>query len=115
MHREPDLVRSTPSLDRRSLLTGAAWAAGAVALGRGSFTVPPAWGQSNPIKVGIATDLTGPIGFAVKANANVATMVVNEINAKGGVLGRSLQIFIEDTASNESVASPARCATPSRT
>jgi len=101
MHREPDLA---PSLTRRSLLTGSAWAAGAVTFGRGSFIVPPAWGQSNPIKVGIATDLTGPIGFAGKANANVATMVVNDINAKGGVLGRALQLFIEDTASNESVA-----------
>ena len=104
MHREPNPAPSTPSLSRRSLLTGAAWTAGAVALGRGSFMVPPAWGQSNPIKVGIATDLTGPIGFAGKANANVATMVVNDINAKGGVMGRSLQLFIEDTASNESVA-----------
>src|SRR5580765_4849213 len=104
MHREPAPAPSTAPLSRRSLLTGAAWAAGAVALGRGSFTVPPAWGQSNPIKVGIATDLTGPIGFAGKANANVATMVVNDINAKGGVLGRSLQLFVEDTASNGSVA-----------
>ena len=104
MHREPDLAPPTLPLTRRSLLTGAAWAAGAVTLGRGSFIVPPAWGQSNPIKVGIATDLTGPIGFAGKANANVATMVVNDINAKGGVMGRSLQLFIEDTASNESVA-----------
>lgn len=94
----------TAPVTRRSLLTGAAWATGAVALGRGSFVVQPAWGQSNPIKVGIATDLTGPIGFAGKANANVATMVVNDINAKGGVLGRSLQLIIEDTASNESVA-----------
>ena len=91
-------------LSRRSLLTGAAWAAGAVTLGRGSFVVPPAWGQSNPIKVGIATDLTGPIGFAGNANANLAKMVVNDINSKGGVLGRSIQLFIEDTASNESVA-----------
>src|SRR5262245_49666330 len=91
-------------MSRRSLLTGAAWATGAVALGRGSFTVPPAWGQSNPIKIGIATDLTGPIGFAGNANANVAKMVVADINAKGGVIGRSLQLFIEDTASNESVA-----------
>jgi branched-chain amino acid transport system substrate-binding protein len=94
----------SPSLSRRSLLTGAAWAAGAVTLGRGSFVVPPAWGQSNPIKVGIATDLTGPIGFAGNANANLAKMVVNDINAKGGLLGRSIQLFIEDTASNESVA-----------
>ena len=95
---------SSLPLGRRSLLTGAAWAAGAVTLGRGSFVVPPAWGQSNPIKVGIATDLTGPIGFAGNANANLAKMVVNDINAKGGLLGRSIQLFIEDTASNESVA-----------
>src|SRR5262245_54969040 len=95
---------SSLPLSRRSLLTGATWAAGAVTLGGGSFVVPPAWGQSNPIKVGIATDLTGPIGFAGNDNANVAKMVVNDINAKGGVLGRSIQLFIEDTASNESVA-----------
>jgi len=104
MPPQRDFAPSTAPLTRRSLLTGAAWAAGAVALGRGSFVVPPAWGQSNPIKVGIATDLTGPIGFAGKANANVASMVASDINAKGGVLGRSLQLFIEDTASNESVA-----------
>jgi ABC-type branched-subunit amino acid transport system substrate-binding protein len=95
---------SKAPLTRRSLIAGTAWAAGAVAVGRGSFIVPPAWGQGNPIKVGIATDLTGPIGFAGNANANVAKMVVNDINGKGGVLGRSLQLFIEDTASNESVA-----------
>src|SRR5687767_763433 len=91
-------------VSRRHLLTGAAWTAGAIAVGRESFVVPPAWEQSNPIKVGIATDLTGPIGFAGNANANVAKMVVADVNAKGGVLGRSLQLFIEDTASNESVA-----------
>jgi branched-chain amino acid transport system substrate-binding protein len=97
-------IASSPSITRRSVLTGAAWAAGAITLGRGSFLVPPAWGQGNPIKVGIATDLTGPIGYAGNANANVAKMVVNDINRKGGVLGRSLQLHIEDTASNESVA-----------
>ena len=91
-------------VSRRHLLTGAAWMAGAITVGRGSFVVPPAWGQGNPIKVGIATDLTGPIGFAGNANANIAKMVVADVNAKGGVLGRSLQLFIEDTASNESVA-----------
>jgi branched-chain amino acid transport system substrate-binding protein len=104
MPSDHDRIASTPPLTRRSLLTRAAWAAGAVAVGRGSFIVPPAWGQGNPIKVGIATDLTGPIGFAGNANANVAKMVATDINAKGGVLGRSLQLFIEDTASNESVA-----------
>jgi branched-chain amino acid transport system substrate-binding protein len=103
--REGTGVReSDRGLDRRRFLSGAAWVTGATVLSRGSFVVPPAWGQGNPIKVGIATDLTGPIGFAGNANASVARMVVNQINARGGVLGRSLQLFIEDTASNESVA-----------
>jgi branched-chain amino acid transport system substrate-binding protein len=92
-----------PVSSRRSFLKSTLWM-GAIATGSGSLVIPPAWGQSNPIKVGIATDLTGPIGFAGNANANVAKMVVTDINAKGGILGRSLQLFVEDTASNESVA-----------
>src|SRR5688572_24069562 len=88
---------------RRRFLETTLWT-GAIATGAGSLIIPPAWGQSNPIKVGIATDLTGPIGFAGNANANVAKMVVADINAKGGIVGRSLQLFVEDTASNESVA-----------
>ena len=44
-----------------------------------------------PIKVGIATDLTGPIGYAGNADANVAKMVVKEINDAGGLLGRPLE------------------------
>ena len=92
-----------PVSSRRSFLKSTLWM-GAIATGSGSLVIPPAWGQSDPIKVGIATDLTGPIGFAGNANANVAKMVVADINAKGGILGRSLQLFVEDTASNESVA-----------
>src|SRR6266542_108485 len=95
---------SDSAAGRRRFLQSAAWMAGAIAAGPGSFVIRPAWGQSNPIKVGIATDLTGPIGFAGNANANLAKMVANDINAKGGLLGRSLQLFVEDTASNESVA-----------
>mgnify|MGYP003694007715 CR=1 FL=1 len=37
------------------------------------------------IKVGIATDLTGPIGYAGNADANVAKMVIKEINDAGGL------------------------------
>jgi ABC-type branched-subunit amino acid transport system substrate-binding protein len=104
MHDQDERPASHRLLSRRRLLASAWWMGGAVTVGRGSWVVGPAWGQANPIKVGIATDLTGPIGFAGNANANVAKMVVNDINAKGGVLGRSLQLFVEDTASNESMA-----------
>ena len=69
----------------------------------GSWVIRPDWANAaaDPIKVGIATDLTGPIGYAGNADANVAKMVIKEINDAGGMLGRPLELFIEDTASNE--------------
>jgi ABC-type branched-subunit amino acid transport system substrate-binding protein len=86
-------------VQRASLLTGM------VAVGAGSYLYKPkgSW-AADAIKVGIATDLTGPIGGAGIPNANVAKMVVDDINAKGGLLGRALQIVLEDTGSNEQLA-----------
>src|SRR3970040_1663776 len=55
------------------------------------------------IKVGVITDLTGPLSFMGIANANVATMVINDINAKGGLLGRQLDLYLEDSATTDSV------------
>jgi len=90
---------------RRRFLQSAAFTAGAVATGVGSWIVPAPWAHAaGPIKVGVATDLTGPIGFAGIANANIAKLVVDQINADGGVLGKPIELHIEDTASNESVA-----------
>ena len=96
------------ALSRRRFLQSTAWTAGAVATGVGSWVIPAPWANAAaaPIKVGIATDLTGAIGYAGNADANVARMLVKEINAAGGVIGRPLELYIEDTASNESVAVP---------
>jgi ABC-type branched-subunit amino acid transport system substrate-binding protein len=98
--------RQPLAMTRRQFLASAAWMSGAVATGVGSWIVPARWANAaeGPIKVGIATDLTGAIGFAGNANANIAKMVVKDINDAGGVLGRPLELHIEDTASNESVA-----------
>jgi ABC-type branched-subunit amino acid transport system substrate-binding protein len=93
-------------MTRRQVLASAAWMSGAIATGVGSWLVPASWvnAAEGPIKIGIATDLTGAIGYAGNANANTAKMVVKDINDAGGVLGRPLELHIEDTASNESVA-----------
>jgi len=98
--------KRAPGMSRRRFLESAAWMSGAIATGVGSWVIRPNWANAaqRPIKVGIATDLTGAIGYAGNANANVAKMVVKDVNAAGGVLGRPLELFIEDTASNESVA-----------
>ena len=57
-----------------------------------------------PIKVGVITDQTGPLSFMGVANANVARMVINDINAKGGLLGRQIDLHLEDSATTDSVA-----------
>jgi branched-chain amino acid transport system substrate-binding protein len=57
-----------------------------------------------PIRVGLIADQTGPLSFAGVANANVARMVVNDINAKGGLLGRQIELLVEDSATTDSVA-----------
>ena len=62
----------------------------------------PSVGRS--IKVGVITDMTGPLSFLGIANANVAKMVINDINAKGGMLGRQIDLYLEDSATTDSVA-----------
>jgi ABC-type branched-subunit amino acid transport system substrate-binding protein len=56
-----------------------------------------------PIKVGVITDQTGPLSVMGIANANVATMVIDDINAEGGLLGRPLELYLEDSETTDSV------------
>jgi ABC-type branched-subunit amino acid transport system substrate-binding protein len=56
------------------------------------------------IKVGVITDQTGPLSFLGIANANVARMVVDDINAGGGLLGRRIDLHLEDSETNDTAA-----------
>ena len=60
-----------------------------------------------PARVGIITDQTGPLSFMGIANTNVAKMVVDDINADGGLLGHPIELFIEDSATEDRVAEAA--------
>jgi len=57
-----------------------------------------------PARVGIITDQTGALSFMGIANVNVARMVIDDINSKGGLLGRPIELFIEDSATDDDVA-----------
>jgi len=61
----------------------------------------------DPVKVGVITDLTGPLSFMGIANANVADMVVQQINDEGGLLGRPLRLVVEDSATDDHAAEQA--------
>jgi branched-chain amino acid transport system substrate-binding protein len=56
------------------------------------------------IKVGVVAELTGPLSFMGAANANVAKMVVDEINAGGGLLDEQAELIVEDGETTDSVA-----------
>src|SRR3954447_4971980 len=60
--------------------------------------------RGDPIKVGLIADQTGPLSFVGRANANVARMAIGDINAKGGLLGRQLELHLEDGATDDAVA-----------
>jgi ABC-type branched-subunit amino acid transport system substrate-binding protein len=60
--------------------------------------------KDSSIKVGVIAELTGALSFMGLANANVARMVIDDINANGGLLGRRIDLCLEDGATTDSVA-----------
>ncbi|MEO5769509.1 MAG: transporter substrate-binding protein, partial [Polyangia bacterium] len=56
--------------------------------------------ETGPIKVGILHSLSGTMAISETSLKDVALMTIDEINAKGGVLGRKLEAVVVDPASN---------------
>src|SRR5262245_21763586 len=59
----------------------------------------PAFAQST-IKVGILHSLSGTMAISETVLKDTALMAIDEINAKGGVLGKKLEPVVVDPASN---------------
>ncbi|GLH81849.1 ethanolamine utilization protein EutJ [Bradyrhizobium sp. SSBR45G] len=57
---------------------------------------PLAAQAADPIKLGMVVPLTGPIADAGRYGVQGAKLAVEEINAAGGVLGRPIELIIED-------------------
>ncbi len=55
---------------------------------------------TGPIKIGILHSLSGTMAISETSLKDVALMTIDEINAKGGVLGRKLEPVVVDPASN---------------
>ena len=56
--------------------------------------------QSGPIKIGMPVALTGPLGTVGQQTKRGAEFWAKLKNAKGGILGRPIELLIEDTAGN---------------
>jgi branched-chain amino acid transport system substrate-binding protein len=57
-----------------------------------------------PIKIGALFAVTGPAAFLGEPERNSARMVVDEINAAGGVKGHKLELIVYDTAGDATKA-----------
>jgi branched-chain amino acid transport system substrate-binding protein len=60
--------------------------------------------MGDSIKIGVIADQTGPLSPMGCAQANVATLVVDEMNTSGGVLGRRVELILEDSATDDGLA-----------
>jgi branched-chain amino acid transport system substrate-binding protein len=65
-----------------------------------ALTVPFAADAQKPIKVGFPMIMSGPGALFGEPASKGAQMFVEETNAKGGVLGRKLELIIRDTKGN---------------
>jgi branched-chain amino acid transport system substrate-binding protein len=52
--------------------------------------------EGEPIKLGMATTLSGSIALFGEANRNAAQLAVDELNEAGGVLGRPVELIVRD-------------------
>jgi branched-chain amino acid transport system substrate-binding protein len=87
----PPLARKEDSMDRRAFLS--ATAAGAATL---AFPhVLRAQGK-DPIRIGFPGPLTGPFGALAADQQRGAQLAEAELNAKGGILGRKVEVLFRD-------------------
>jgi branched-chain amino acid transport system substrate-binding protein len=87
-----------------------------VILGAAAALVSVSGAIAQPIRIGAVYPLTGGVSYDGITKLNGAKLAVEEINARGGVLGRPLEILAEDGACNpaQSVASAEKLITQSK-
>src|SRR5262249_10990308 len=61
-------------------------------------------GQQPSIKIGVIEPLTGAFAASGTYVVNGARIAADEVNAKGGVIGRKLELVIQDNKSNPTEA-----------
>jgi branched-chain amino acid transport system substrate-binding protein len=78
--------------------------AGAAALAAGAALAASARAQAQPLRLGILTPLTGAGGADGPRMAKAMQAVAAEVNAAGGLLGRKIELIVEDGQTNPEAA-----------
>ena len=90
MKPQTSRVRSTPGITRSAFLLSVACAAIGLA-------APAAFAQPKPIRIGVPTSMQLQVG---RDTQDAIKMAIDDVNAKGGVLGRKLEMVVADETEN---------------
>ena len=89
---------------RRAAIAGAAaWAMAAGTLAAGALAIgaiPAQAADQGPIKVGVLHSLSGTMAISETTLKDVVLMLIDDLNAKGGLLGRKVEAVVVDPASD---------------
>jgi branched-chain amino acid transport system substrate-binding protein len=88
--------RKLPAVGRRTLIKGGA-VLGAMQLA--SPFIIKARGET-PIKIGFVDPLTGSLSALAQSEVEGAKYAVDEVNKKNGILGRQVELLVEDSAND---------------
>ncbi len=72
---------------------------------RGALRPPPAKVSTEPLKVGVLHSLSGSLAVSERPLADASLLAIEELNAKGGVLGRFVQAISLDGKSEVTAGS----------
>ena len=72
----------------------------ALALAAATLLITPAAYAADTIKVGVLHSLSGTMAISETVLKDTVLMAIDEINAKGGLLGKKLEPVVVDPASN---------------
>jgi branched-chain amino acid transport system substrate-binding protein len=74
------------------------------ACGPSQATTSSGSSSSKPIVIGIDASLTGGFASALQTNVNAVNLWTKQVNAKGGILGRQVQLVMRDDKSDPATA-----------
>src|SRR6185312_3061892 len=84
-------------MKRRSFIRQLAISAAVAAIGLGSTNL---YAQQKTVKIGVLHSLSGTMAISETVLKDTVLMAVEEINAKGGVMGMKIEPVVVDPASN---------------
>ena len=64
------------------------------------LALAPLVAAQETVRIGVVQPTTGPVAYDGNIYVNTVKMLIDDMNAKGGILGKKIELFVEDGACN---------------